>query len=108
MALLDASTFPGIGFYTVSLNAYTLPEEDLAGLDFVPAGLSPRGLDLVEQWYAGLINKGVFVAYAGAVRQKQTPALATSLELPLLRGTVAIMLIDILGRRSLWTGSPAV
>ncbi len=108
MALLDASAFPGIGFYTVSLNAYTLPEEDLAGLDFVPAGLSPRGLDLVDQWYAGLINKGVFVAYAGAVRQKQTPALATSLEVPLLRGTVAIMLIDILGRRSLWTGSPAV
>ncbi|NLW20002.1 MAG: site-specific DNA-methyltransferase [Clostridiales bacterium] len=107
-AMLDATTLPGIGFYTVTLNAYTVPEEELAHLKRQPASLRLDGLDLVDQWYAGLINKGVFVAYASALRAKQTPDLPTSLEVPLLRGTVAILLIDVAGRRSLWTGAPAV
>lgn len=106
-ALLDATASPGIGFYTVSLNAYTIPEEDLAGLKRQPEGLDLQGLDLVDQWYAGLINKGVFVAFASSLRAKQSPQLQTSLEVPLLKGTVAILLIDVLGQRSVWTGSPA-
>ncbi len=107
-AMLDANTMPGIGYYTVTLNAYTVPEEELDGLKREPANLKMDGLDLVDQWYAGLINKGVFVAYASAARAKQTPELAASLEVPLLRGTVAILLIDVMGRRSLWTGAPAI
>jgi len=107
-ALLDAAAMPGIGYYTVTLNAFTLPEEELAGLDCEPAGLKLRGMDAVDQWYAGLLNNGVFTAYASALRTRQAPALATSLEVPLLRGTVAVMLIDVLSRRSLWTGTSAV
>lgn len=106
-ALLDATTRPGIGFYSVTLNAYTISQDDLAPYKTQPASLAPQGLDLVDQWYAGLLNQGVFVAYDSAVRAKQTPELATSLQVPLLRGTVAILLIDVLGRRTLWTGSPA-
>ena len=107
-AMLDAAAVPGIGFYTVSINAYTVPEEELQGLTRQPRDLHLEGLDLIDQWHAGLINKGVFTAYASALRSKQTPELDTSLEVPLLRGTVAILLIDVLGRRSLWTGSPAL
>ena len=107
-AMLDASCVSGIGFYTVSLNAYLVPEEELAGLERNPKGLMFSGLDLVDQWYAGLINNGVFVAYAAGLRAKQSPRLPASLEVPLLKGTVAIQVIDILGRRTLWTGSPAM
>ena len=106
-AMLDAAVLPGIGFYTVTLNAYTVPEEELSGISLQPRDLALYGLDLVDQWYAGLINKGVFVAYSASLRSKQTPQLKTSLEVPLLRGTVAILLIDALGRRTLWTGTQA-
>lgn len=106
-AMLDAAVLPGIGYYTVSINAYTVPEEELAGITRQPKDLVIEGMDLIDQWHAGLINKGVFVSYASSLREKQTPELETSLEVPLLRGTVAIMLIDVLGRRSLWTGTPA-
>ncbi len=106
-ALVDASAMPGIGFYTVSLNAYTLPANPLTPYHRSPAGLDIFGLDAVDQWYAGLLNKGVFTAYASALRQKQTPDLPRELEVPLLRGTVAILIVDVLGRRSLWTGARA-
>lgn len=108
LAMLDAKAVPGIGFYTVSLNAYTVPLDELASVKRQPADLPLEGLDLVDQWYAGLINSGVFVAYASSVRSKQTPDLATSLEVPLLKGAVGILLIDVLGRRSLWTGASAL
>ncbi len=107
-ALVDASCLPGIGYYTVSLNAYTTDEEDYMGLAKTPKDLPLTGLDTVDQWHAGLINKGVFVSYASSLRGKLTPALAQSLEVPLLRGTVAILIIDVLGRRSLWTAAPQV
>ncbi|MGI6694655.1 MAG: hypothetical protein ACOX6O_00225 [Christensenellales bacterium] len=61
----------------------------------------------MDQWHAGLLNNGVFTAYASALRQKQTPELPRELEVPLLRGTVAILIIDVMGRRSLWTGANA-
>jgi DNA modification methylase len=106
-ALVDASAMPGIGFYTVALHAYTLPSGPLAPYQHSPAGLDLVGLDGVDQWYAGLLNGGVFTAYASALRQKQTPALPRELEVPLLRGTVAILIVDVMGRRSLWTGARA-
>ena len=106
-ALVDASAMPGIGFYTVGLHAYTLPSNPLDGFDRSPGHLDLLGLDGVDQWHAGLLNNGVFTAYASALRQKQTPELPRELEVPLLRGTVAILIIDVLGRRSLWTGTRA-
>ncbi len=106
-ALVDASAMPGIGFYTVGLHAYTLPSNPLDGLLRKPESLDLLGLDGVDQWHAGLLNNGVFTAYASALRQKQTPELPRELEVPLLRGTVAILIIDVMGRRSLWTGTRA-
>jgi DNA modification methylase len=107
-AMLDAATLPGIGYYTVSINAFMLPEEDLGGFRMEPKGFRLQGLDCVDQWYAGLLNNGVFTAYASSLRTRQTPRLQVSLEVPLLRGTVAVMVIDVLGRRTLWVGSPAL
>lgn len=107
-AMLDASVLPGIGYYTVTLNALTLPEEELKDFRREPADLRLRGLDGVDQWYAGLMSNGVFVAYASSLRSKGNPGIARSLEVPLLRGTVAVMVMDVLGRRTLWTGSSAV
>lgn len=106
-ALVDASVMPGIGFYTVALHAYTLPAGLLDPFRRRPAELDVRGLDGVDQWYAGLLSGGVFTAYASALRQKQSPVLPRELEVPLLRGTVAILIVDVLGRRSLWTGARA-
>ncbi len=107
-ALVDASFVPGIGYYTVSLNAYTTSEEEYEAFPRTPKDLPLSGLETVDQWYAGLINKGVFVSYASSLRAKQTPGLVKSLEVPLLRGTVAILIIDVLGRRSVWTAAPQI
>ena len=106
-AMLDASALPGIGYYTVSLHSLTLDEDEFLQFKREPGKLSIQGLDAVDQWHAGLINNGVFTAYASSLRAKQTPALETRLEVPLLRGTVAVLVIDVLGRRTLWTGAPA-
>ena len=107
-ALLDVSAMPGIGFYTVKINAFTLPDNELNRFRREPSTLALQGFDAVDQWYAGLINNGVFTAYAAAVRAKQTPKLQTTLQVPLLRGTVAVLVVDALGRRTLWTGSGLV
>ena len=107
-ALLDVSAMPGIGFYTVKINAFTLPDNELNRFRREPSTLALQGFDAVDQWYAGLINNGVFTAYAAAVRAKQTPKLQTTLQVPLLRGMVAVLVIDALGRRTLWTGSGLV
>ncbi|NLB39372.1 MAG: site-specific DNA-methyltransferase [Clostridiales bacterium] len=97
-AMVDASLLPGIGYYSVGLNAYTLAEP--------PEGTPElSGLDAVDQWYAGLIQEHVFTVYASSVRKKGTPALAPRLEIPMLRGTVALMVIDVYGNRTLWAGA---
>lgn len=106
--MLDASAMPGIGFYDVQLNAYTLSGDAFERRGKGGQPFHVAGLDAVDQWYAGLINGGVFVAYASAVRRKQTPALPTVLSIPLLRGTLAILAIDVLGNRTLWTASGEV
>ena len=65
-------------------------------------------LEAVDQWYAGLLNSGEFIVYASAARQKMSPQLPVKLSIPLLRGTVAILVIDVLGNRSLWTPSGGI
>ena len=50
----------------------------------------------------GFLRDGILHAYASAARRKQTPALPKTLELPLLRGTVAVSVVDVLGNRTLW------
>ena len=104
-AMVDASVLPGIGFYDVQLNAYTLPQSAFAALEGI-SGIN--GLDAVDQWYAGLLKGQDFKVYAGSVRDKTTPELSKVLKVPLLRGTVGILIVDVLGNRSLWTASTQI
>lgn len=107
-AMLDASMQAGIGYYEISLNAYMLPPGALEGVQRQPESLVLAGLDAVDQWSVGFVREGVFRAYASSARRKQTPVLKQTLELPLLRGTVGILVVDVLGNRSLWVASGAV
>ena len=99
---LEAELLPGIGYYTVELQGFApgwvLPEETA----LQPKGLQIAGLDAIDQWSAGFLRDGAYKAYVSCARRKQTPALPQSLELPLLRGRVAISLVDVLGNRTLW------
>lgn len=107
-AMVDAGVIPGIGFYDVDLNAYTLPADAFRGAMISPKGKPIHGMDAVDQWYAGLLNGTTFHVYASAVRSKQSPVLARTLKVPLLRGTVGILIIDVLGNRTFWTASAQV
>ena len=97
-----AEIMTGLGYYAVRLLDYTLPEEIPQDALRQPAGLQIAGLDTVDQWSVGFLRDGIFHAYASAARRKQTPALPETLELPLLRGTVAVSVVDVLGNRTLW------
>ena len=99
---LTAELMPGIGYYTVGLKEFfpgwNLPKEASAR----PKDLAIAGLDAIDQWSAGFLRDGAYKAYVSCARRKQTPALPTELELPLLRGQVAISVVDVLGNRTLW------
>ena len=103
-AMLDASVLPGIGYFAVTLNAYTLGGSAFERFE-ADGAQQISGLDAVDQWYAGLMTGGNFVVYASSIRTKKSPALLRELSVPLLRGSVCILLIDVLGHRSLWTAS---
>ncbi|NLD51963.1 MAG: site-specific DNA-methyltransferase [Clostridiales bacterium] len=107
-AMLDASVLPGIGFYVVTLNAYTLPGDAFDRYADQLGDHPVLSLEAVDQWHAGLINGDTFVSYATGARKKESPRLPTELSVPLLRGTVAILLIDVLGNRTLWAASGAL
>ena len=102
-AALEAELQPGIGYYEVTLQRYDAALRLPAGAEAHPAGLQVAGLDAIDQWSVGFLRDGEYKAYADAVRRKQTPGLKTMLELPLLRGQVAISIVDVLGNRTLWT-----
>ena len=91
-AEVSATLMPGIGFYTVQLLKYEI-EAELGCFD---------GLDAVDQWSAGFLREGAFLSYANAVRSKQSPCLAKTLEIPVLSGTPCIETVDVLGRRALY------
>ncbi len=93
---LDAELMPGIGYYDFSLNRYDAPD--------LPEWI--RGLDAVDQWSAGLMTDGVFHAYDHAARRKQSPGLPAVLQAPRLRGTPAILVVDVLGRRTVYIQNP--
>lgn len=107
-AMVDAAVLAGIGFYDVSLNAYTVSGDAFDNAVMEPAGKRIVSLDAVDQWYAGLLNNEEFQVYASGVRTKQSPDLPKTLKVPLLRGTVALMIIDVLGNRTLWAASSQV
>ena len=87
---MEAELVPGIAYHDVSLKDY----QGIPG----PA----QGLDLVDQWSVGFIESGVFTAQSSAARRKHTPALPAYLQLPQLRGTPAILIVDVYGNRTVW------
>ena len=101
-AALRAEVLPGLGYYEITLEDYQLPEGMEQVQQHLP-GVPLTGLDLVDQWAVGFLRDGEFRGYAASARRKQTPEIDRTLELPLLRGEVAILVIDVLGNRSVWT-----
>lgn len=81
----------GLGFTEVWLNAYRM-EENVCPLEL-------SGNDAVEQVSLGFLRGDVFYAYANAGRTKLAPALPDALEAPMLDGKLAMVTVDVLGRR---------
>ncbi len=89
-AQLDAGLYGGIAFCDVVLRDFSaaaeLPEE-------------ARGLDAVDQWSVGVLRDGQLYALDDSVRLKQSPALRSALQIPLISGTPAVSVTDVLGNR---------
>jgi DNA modification methylase len=107
-AMLDAGITAGLGYYEVRLNSYSLPAGTFDGIKSAPGDLMVEGLDAVDQWSVGFMKAGDFIAHASCARRKQTPALPEFLELPLLRGVVAILVVDVLGNRTVWVSGESI
>ena len=90
-ASLEAEFIPGIAYSDIRLTAYR-----------PGPGKEIGGLDAVDQWSVGFYDRGVFRAQSDAARRRQSPELAEMLQLPQLRGTPAILIVDIYGNRSVW------
>ena len=105
-AVLEAEMLPGIGYYEIELKSFRPDLHFPEGTVLQPADLQVNGLDAIDQWSVGFLRDGAYKTYVSSARRKQTPALKTLLELPLFRGQVAISIVDVLGRRTLWTAEP--
>ena len=101
-ARLKAEMVPGIGYYEIELEDFDAALQFPEGTKFQPKGLQIGGLDAIDQWSVGFLRDGAYKTYVSSARRKQTPALKTLLELPLLRGQVAVSIVDVLGNRTLW------
>ncbi len=93
---------PALGFYEVALQSFTLESTLEAGLKKIPAGFEFGTLDAVDQWSAGYVKEGVFISHAHAARLRHTPEIAPLLEVPMLTGQLAVEVVDVLGRKSIW------
>ena len=87
---MDADFIPGIAFHDICITRYDPPQGDI------------KGLDAIDQWSVGFYADGVFYPQASAARRKHTPELPQVLQLPQLRGTPAILIVDVYGNRTLW------
>ena len=101
-AQLDAGVRPALGFHEVELKGYMLEQDAETALKKIPAAFPLGPLDAVDQWSAGYVKEGVFVSHAHAARLRHCPELKTVLEVPMLTGQLAIEVVDVLGRKSIW------
>jgi len=97
-AMPRATVSHAIGLYSVTLEDFPFPALPAA----LPAGYSPRPLDAVDQWAAGFIQGGVFMALDVSARTKNTPSLRHTLDIPMLPGPIALEITDIGSRRHLY------
>ncbi len=101
-AALAADVRPALGFYEVALRRYALEGDVEAELKKIPAGFAMGPLDAVDQWDAGYLKEGVFVSHGHAARLRHCPDLAPVMEVPMLTGQLAVEVVDVLGRKSIW------
>lgn len=87
---MEADFIPGIAYHDIFLTKYIPPQGEI------------RGLDAIDQWSVGFYQEGIFHAQGNAARRKHTPDLSPLLQVPQLKGTPAILILDIYGNRSLW------
>lgn len=87
---MEAEMVPGIAYHDVRLTDYQGENDQV------------QGLDNVDQWSVGFLDGGVFKCHASAARRKHTPALPEFLQLPQLKGTPAILIVDVFGNRTVW------
>ncbi|MGN0996849.1 MAG: DNA methyltransferase [Candidatus Ventricola sp.] len=87
---VEAEVYPAISSYTVRLLGFASPAAREAGID---------GLDAVDQWSAGFVQGDVYRSCVSSARTAATPALETTLEMPVCAGEPCIMLVDVWGSR---------
>ncbi len=90
---LEASLEMGLGLYEVSLRNFAFDVQ-------APCELNP--LDLVDQWAVGIVKDGLLEKAEWSARAKQMPALAATLQMPMVPGQAAIEIIDVLGRKHVY------
>lgn len=88
---LDGCLRRGLGFMEFWLDRFRL-EEGLCEMDL-------KGNDAADQVSLGYLRGRVFYSYDNAARTKAAPALTDSLRAPMLEGTLAMSVTDVLGRR---------
>ena len=89
---LDALAAPGITDTGVYLNAFEPGEGELGQA-------APSGYDGIDNWAAGRLENGVFLAEGREIRSKNTPELTGEVRVPLPGGGLVVRVSDILGRR---------
>lgn len=85
----------GLGFMEFWLDRFTLEDGLLKA--------SLQGNDAADQVSLGYLRGTSFYAYENAARTKLTPTLSDSLRAPMLEGTLAVSITDVLGRRFIYT-----
>ena len=99
---LEAEMEHALGFYEITLKGFRLGQEDETSLVKEPEGFSLGPVDAVDQWAAGLVKDGRFYPHAHGARNPLEPGLPLTLEVPMLTGTPALEIIDIMCRRHLF------
>lgn len=85
-----ASIAPGIGFYQVTLEEFTLE----AGV----LNRELRGLDAVDNWSVGYLRKDGYHCMVDSARRRRVPGIASTLAAPVYEGELALCVSDVLGR----------
>ena len=70
------------------------------------AGLTKHeiaGNDAADQASLGFLRGGVFYAHSNLARTKLTPALDGPMQAPMVDGQLALSVVDVLGRRLVYT-----
>lgn len=97
---VEAELLPAGGQHSAALQA-CVPDAALEALD--AGGRPPSGMEAVDQWSAGFLRGGEFVSLAHAARTAATPSLPAVLEMPAQSGEPALCVVDILGRKRIYT-----